>query len=472
MPPLPSLPQPATDHAPSEGCCVVDLAGSRSLPAELRALLAPPRWTPDGFLLVEGFGARADNVQHYPAAGGRMEGHYRPAAEVFDPESLASWRGRPVTMLHPEQRGERARLLHLDNATRLQVGSVVDAEPVRAHKLVKVILLLTNRAAIEAVLHPDPSKRMEELSAGYLRVLDYTPGVAADGTPYSAIQRQIRVNHVAMVEVGRAGPLARIATDSSPPGAPMHKLLVIRLLATHLAGATADGAAPASRWGIFEPGADTPLETCDTEAAALARARERQASADAAAWRDLDLGGARVRVHPDDAARLMDKVGLDRVGRAEADAAALRTERDQARAEVERLRGECDAAKAEAKRLRDIKDADALKQLREEAKALLPTGTAVDGMDARSLKTAVIQAVWKDMDVTGRPDVALDGLYEGAKRSIADDRRSVVATNAATRGGSTSSTGGAAGAAADGMTPRERWLQAQRDQMNKALASN
>lgn len=45
-----------------------------------------------------------------------------------------------------------------------------------------------------------------ELSCGYRYDPDMTPGTTPDGEPYDGVMRNIRGNHLALVEVGRAGP--------------------------------------------------------------------------------------------------------------------------------------------------------------------------------------------------------------------------------------------------------------------------
>src|SRR5690606_7023306 len=49
-----------------------------------------------------------------------------------------------------------------------------------------------------------------DLSAGYQCAVEWSAGLAPDGTPYQAAQRSIRGNHVAIVDRGRAGAACRI----------------------------------------------------------------------------------------------------------------------------------------------------------------------------------------------------------------------------------------------------------------------
>ena len=71
-------------------------------------------------------------------------------------------------------------------------------------------LTVWDRAAIDAI--EDGSFR--ELSCAYRYDPDFTPG-SYEGTPYDFIMRNIRGNHVALVEEGRAGPDVVVA-DSHP----------------------------------------------------------------------------------------------------------------------------------------------------------------------------------------------------------------------------------------------------------------
>lgn len=59
------------------------------------------------------------------------------------------------------------------------------------------------------------SKKQIELSAAYYYRADMTPGNSPDGEEYDGVMRDIKGNHLALVEAGRAGPDVYVA-DSSP----------------------------------------------------------------------------------------------------------------------------------------------------------------------------------------------------------------------------------------------------------------
>ena len=59
------------------------------------------------------------------------------------------------------------------------------------------------------------SEKQCELSAAYYYTADMTPGTAPDGEAFDGVMRDIKGNHLALVEAGRAGPDVYVA-DSDP----------------------------------------------------------------------------------------------------------------------------------------------------------------------------------------------------------------------------------------------------------------
>lgn len=129
---------------------------------------------------------------------------YRPTDEVFSPETLASWKLKPVTDAHP-----------IENVTaetwRKEAVGIV-AEDVRQDGDHTAATLLITDADIANRIQ---RKGSVELSCGYDCDLDETPGVTADGEPYDAVQRAIRGNHVAIVDQGRCGPSCKVGDKAT-----------------------------------------------------------------------------------------------------------------------------------------------------------------------------------------------------------------------------------------------------------------
>lgn len=153
--------------------------------------------TDEGFLVDSPIVARV-GIQEYLKADGTMRRELRLPEEVFDAESLASMRGKPITVDHPKS----GRVTSKD-ANRLTVGTILsegrqDGDNVR----------------LDVVIHsPDAIGDRRELSLGYTAVLDEIPGEHPTYGRYDAIQRKPRINHLSVVKKGRAG-VARLNLDS------------------------------------------------------------------------------------------------------------------------------------------------------------------------------------------------------------------------------------------------------------------
>jgi hypothetical protein len=164
------------------------------------------RLTPEKYLLCEGVAIartgeqqyRADELALTPDASGIITIH-RVAEEVFDPESMASFEGKSVTMEHPPM------FCSPETYKRFEVGTVHNVrrgEGVEDELLI-ADLLIKDPKAIEWV-----NTRRPQLSNGYDSEYDDSPAGVGH-----YIQRQIRGNHTALVDYGRAG--SRVSTRDS-----------------------------------------------------------------------------------------------------------------------------------------------------------------------------------------------------------------------------------------------------------------
>jgi hypothetical protein len=157
--------------------------------------------TPEGYLRVWCRAARS-GTQLYRRADGSQVREYRPPEEVSNPDSLSTFGMKPATWGHPPV------LLDADNTKQYQVG--YSGSQVRyTDGFVEVALVVTDSEAIEKIKRKDAT----EVSAGYKVDFDPTPGVTPEGEDYAGIQRNIRVNHIAIVPRGRAGPEVRLLLD-------------------------------------------------------------------------------------------------------------------------------------------------------------------------------------------------------------------------------------------------------------------
>ena len=168
-------------------------------PARTDGVLA--ELTPEGFLRCSSLLTRT-GVFEYCDADGNTWGEYRDAEEVFEPESLDSFRMVVVTDDHP------AEMVTADNVKDVQVGHV-GSDVRRDGDFVRASLVITDPEVIRSI-----QDGKVELSCGYFAQVIQDAGVAPDGTPFTSRQTNIRGNHLALVEQGRAGPSCRLLLDA------------------------------------------------------------------------------------------------------------------------------------------------------------------------------------------------------------------------------------------------------------------
>jgi len=170
--------------------------------------LALPTKTPQGFLIVEGYATRS-GVFEYRNADGTVRREWRPADQVLDATSLDSLRLAPMTLMHP------ADPVTIDNVADLRVGTVGDGvswdspDETEPDARVRVRMIIDKADAIKAV----EEKTATQLSCGYSADVEDVKGVTPNGEAYDSIQRNIRYNHLALVDVGRAGHDIGIRVD-------------------------------------------------------------------------------------------------------------------------------------------------------------------------------------------------------------------------------------------------------------------
>lgn len=123
---------------------------------------------------------------------------YRPGDELADEEALASFRLLPIIDDHT-MLGEGFKPAG-DAGVSGVIGENVRFERGR---------LLANLKIYDGALAQKIKSGKTELSCGYRCVYDFTPGFW-NGQQYDAVQRQIRGNHLALVDEGRMGPDVRV----------------------------------------------------------------------------------------------------------------------------------------------------------------------------------------------------------------------------------------------------------------------
>lgn len=155
----------------------------------------------NGFIKAPVFATRV-GVFRYVKPNGDVIREFRPPDEVFNADSMNSLAGVPLTNKHP------AEMVDSKNAKKHMVGFTSDRVE-QEDIFLKTSVTITDDRTIEKVERDG----VREVSCGYEAELEWTPGVY-DGQEYDAIQRNIRYNHLAVVDRGRAGPQVRLHLDA------------------------------------------------------------------------------------------------------------------------------------------------------------------------------------------------------------------------------------------------------------------
>jgi hypothetical protein len=117
---------------------------------------------------------------------------------VFDEKSLASYKGKPIIITHDAGEVDK------ENVRREQIGTIM-SEGYRDGENVRCEIIIHDTNALKKC-------GLKELSLGYSLDTDDTPGVYK-GEKYDCIQKNIEINHLALVAEARAGETARLNID-------------------------------------------------------------------------------------------------------------------------------------------------------------------------------------------------------------------------------------------------------------------
>lgn len=169
--------------------------------------LNPPTRRDDGTIVVDARPTRA-GVFLYRNFDGSIRREWRPESEVFAADSLASLNLRSVTNDHPGD------MVDANSAGRVTVGMTAN-DARRDETFVRTTIAVYDASAIG-----DMEAGKRQLSCGYGCTMDPRPGIvpaghADAGQHYDQRQTMIRYNHVAIVDLGRAGPQCAAKMDAA-----------------------------------------------------------------------------------------------------------------------------------------------------------------------------------------------------------------------------------------------------------------
>ncbi len=154
-------------------------------------------YTEEGYLIDHPI-VTTCGIFEYKNGDGTTRRELRLPEDVFDEKSLKSYKGKPIIITHDAGEVDK------ENVRQEQIGTIMsegyrDGDSVRC----------------EIVIHDTNAMKrcgLKELSLGYSLETDDAPGVYR-GEKYDCIQKNIEINHLALVGEARAGETARLNID-------------------------------------------------------------------------------------------------------------------------------------------------------------------------------------------------------------------------------------------------------------------
>lgn len=156
----------------------------------------------NGYLRIDGVVAHV-GILEYMDEDGTVIREFVPEETLFEPASLESLAGAPVTLQHPPE------MVTPSNYKEYSQGSVNGMPKRDGDNLVASMLVIGNEA-----LHAVEYDGVSELSPGYSVDLDETPG-EWQGHKYDRVQRKRRYNHQAIVDAARGGSVCSLRFDGA-----------------------------------------------------------------------------------------------------------------------------------------------------------------------------------------------------------------------------------------------------------------
>ena len=156
----------------------------------------------NGYLRIDGVVAHV-GILEYMDDDGSIIREFVPEETLFEPASLESLAGAPVTLQHPPE------MVTPSNYKEYSQGSVNGMPKRDGDNLVASMLVIGNEA-----LHAVEYDGVSELSPGYSVDLDETPG-EWQGQKYDRVQRNRRYNHQAIVDAARGGSVCSLRFDGA-----------------------------------------------------------------------------------------------------------------------------------------------------------------------------------------------------------------------------------------------------------------
>lgn len=327
-----------------------------------------------GFLNITACPIAKPGVFPYRTSDGTVKMEAKLPDEIFSPETIASANGKPITNEHPTEKVDS------NNFKKYAVG-MTHQDATSDGKHLKVSMTVADKKMLD-----DIKQGKRELSIGFTEDDDNVPG-ALDGNKYDSAQRNIRINHIAIVKAGRAGHDVNLFGDSAENiienggTYKMEKTLVL----DDAGSITLDA-------GM----ADKVTDQIKKYKAQIKEANDNKAKLEAAL-----------------------KAAEDAQAKAEGNATAAKSEASTAKAEADSAKKETEKVKKDA--ADSIEEAvNQRVELMGSAKKLLGDSADFKGKSNRDIKIEAIKKLTPDFVEDGKDDSYIDTYYDAMSKFTSD----------------------------------------------------
>ncbi|MGX7129305.1 DUF2213 domain-containing protein [Enterococcus wangshanyuanii] len=166
-----------------------------------KALIQDFKETDGGYLTISACPITRPGVFPYRRSDGGVSMEAKLPEELFSSATVVSANAKPMTDDHPNEP------VTIDNYSKYAKGMTHNDATIKDNKLA-ISFTITDSDTIKKIRD---GKR--ELSIGFQADVKQEQGIY-DGMHYDSVQRNMRINHIALVDEGRAGPEVAIRGDS------------------------------------------------------------------------------------------------------------------------------------------------------------------------------------------------------------------------------------------------------------------
>lgn len=326
-----------------------------------------------GFLYVRRVPIARCMVQPYLKADGSIDMEAKKPEYLLSDATVASANNRPVTNGHPAE-----GLVTKDNAKKLMKGFTASNAHVEGN------MLFNDLTITDADLINDIKNGKRELSIGFQTEVVPEKG-ELNGVKYDSVQKNIKINHIAVVDKGRAGHPVRLLGDSAE---------------------------------AIDPATNKKGQAMD--------------------YTKVRLDGADVTVAVQDADKITkldaaSKANSQKIADLNAQIAALTKQRDALQGKSDASAKQADDAQAKAdaaeKELQNLKDSIAKDGVLDKAKQVIKDGLDdLKGKSVEDIKKATIKAYDDGFDLDGKSDAYVDAMFDFVTSPKAQKGKVVGAT--------------------------------------------